>query len=272
MQELDPSQVQINDAFWSPRLETNARTAIYHQWDQLERVGTLHNFRLIAGQAHGFRHGWFFADSDAYKWLDAACRIQALWPEAALRERIDDLVALLAAAQEEDGYLFTYNQFHFPGDRWRNLQIEHELYCHGHLIEAAVAHHQALGNDELLAVGQKAADLLADVFLGAVPGGTPGHQEVELALIKLYRLTGIEAHLALARHFLEQRGRIRRFAPLIFGQNMSVNRRTQAVRRVRAAQARNDDGSPEFRQGARNEARKPRSITARFFASVLSGR
>ena len=271
MQELSPTQVQIDDSFWSPRLETNARVAIFHQWDQLERAGTIHNFRLVAGQAEGFRHGWFFADSDAYKWLDAACRIYGLQPEPALRERIEELAGLLAAAQDEDGYLFTYNQFHFPGDRWRNLQIEHELYCHGHLIEAAVSHHQALGGDGLLAVAEKAARLMVDAFLDAVPEGTPGHQEIELALIKLYRVTGQEDYLALARHFLEQRGRIRPFAPLIFGQNMSVNRRTEAVRRVRAAQARVEDGSPAFEQGARNESVKPRGITARFIASALSG-
>jgi DUF1680 family protein len=271
MQELSPTRVRIDDPFWTPRLETNARTAIFHQWDQLERVGAIHNFRLVAGRAEGFRHGWFFADSDAYKWLDAACRIYGLQPEPALRERIEELAELLAAAQDEDGYLFTYNQFHFPGDRWRNLQIEHELYCHGHLIEAAVAHHQALGQDGLLAVAEKAARLMVDAFLDAVPEGTPGHQEVELALIKLYRVTGNEDYVALARHFLEQRGRIRPFAPLIFGQNMSVNRRTETVRRVRAAQPRGEDGPQAFQQGARNESAKPRGITARFFASAMTG-
>lgn len=271
MQDLDPTHVQITDGFWSPRLETNARTAIYHQWDQLQRVGALHNFRLVAGQAEGFRQGWFFADSDAYRWLDAACRIYALQPERALRERIEELTGLIAATQDDDGYLFTYNQFHFPGDRWRNLQIEHELYCHGHLIEAAVSHQQALGDGLLLAVAEKAAGLLVEAFLDAVPEGTPGHQEVELALIKLFQATGNEDYVSLAGHFLEQRGRIKPFAPLIFGQNMSVNRRTETVARVRAAQARDRAAEPAFQRGASNESKKPRGITARFFASAMTG-
>jgi DUF1680 family protein len=271
MQELNPREVHITDGFWAPRLEANAWTAIDHQWQQLERVGTIHNFRLVAGLAGGLRQGWFFADSDAYKWLDAACRVYALQPSVALGERIESFVDLIGAAQEDDGYLYTYNQFHFPGDRWRNLQIEHELYCHGHLIEAAVSHHEATGGGRLLATGRKAADLLVATFLAAVPEGTPGHQEIELALIKLYRVTGEERYLDLARHFLEQRGRVRPFAPLIFGQNMSVNRRANTVERVRAAYKREGETGLTFERGARNESRKPRGITARFFLSALSG-
>ena len=136
MQELTSRQITITDSFWSPRLAVNAEKAIFHQWEQLEATACLDNFRIAAGEKDGFREGWVFADSDAYKWLDAASRISALHTDLELASTIDALIALLARAQMPDGYLFTYNQIHFPGQRWVNLQIEHELYCHGHLIES----------------------------------------------------------------------------------------------------------------------------------------
>ena len=121
---------------------------------------------------------------------------------------MDELIALLAHAQTEDGYLFTYNQIHFPGQRWVNLQIEHELYCHGHLIEAGVSHFEATGRRELLKHCIKAADLLVHEFLDAPHDRTCGHEEIEIALIRLYRTTGREDYLELARRFVERRGRI----------------------------------------------------------------
>jgi DUF1680 family protein len=145
MNELTLRQVKITDAFWSPRLAVNARQAIFHQWRELEKSGSLDNFRLVTGDKAGFREGWFFADSDAYKWLDAAARIYASAPDARLQALMDTSIDLFARAQTPDGYLFTYNQLHFPGRRWIDLQVEHELYCHGHLIEAGVAHFEATG-------------------------------------------------------------------------------------------------------------------------------
>jgi len=120
----------ITGGFWRYWLDTNARHAIYHQWEQLEASGCIDNFRILAEAKDVWRRGWFFADSDAYKWLDAAARIYAEQPDAALAAIMDDFIALLKKAQDSDGYLFTYNQIHFPGTRWVNLQIEHELYCH----------------------------------------------------------------------------------------------------------------------------------------------
>ena len=117
MQELSARQVHINDSFWSPRLEINATNAIFHQWRQLEATLCIDNFRIAAGEKDGFREGWFFADSDAYKWLDAASRVLALHPDPELAALVDSLIDL----------------------------IEHELYCHGHLIEAGVSHYEATG-------------------------------------------------------------------------------------------------------------------------------
>ena len=122
------------------------------QLEQLLASGCIENFRIAAGDVEGLRVGWFFADSDAYKWLDAAARILRDFPDPRLAELVDGFIALLAKTQMPDGYLFTYNQVHFPGTRWHNLQIEHELYCHGHLIEAGVSHYQASGRTDLLAI------------------------------------------------------------------------------------------------------------------------
>lgn len=133
-----------------------------------------------------------------------------------------------------DGYLYTYNQFHCPDVRWTNLQIEHELYAHGHLIEAAVSHYEATGRRDLLDIGKKAVDLLVREFLGAGPERTPGHQEIELALVRLYRVTGQENYIELAVHFLEQRGRTGLFARHILRQNQSVGRRGKWVEGQRA--------------------------------------
>ncbi len=165
------------------------RSAIFHQWEQLEASGCIDNFRILAGEKDGFREGWFFADSDAYKWLDAAARIYALHPDAKLAACMDSFLALLHKAQAEDGYLFTYNQIHFPGTRWVNLQIEHELYCHGHLIEACLSHHIATGRTDSLSMACRAADLLVRDFMGKGPEFTPGHEEIEIALLRLYQVS-----------------------------------------------------------------------------------
>ncbi len=181
--------VQIEAGFWHDRLRVNAEQAIFHQWQQLEASGCIDNFRIAAGQKEGFREGWFFADSDAYKWLDAAASICANQPDPQLSEIMDGFIGLLEQAQSPDGYLFTYNQIHFPDVRWSNLQIEHELYCHGHLIEAGVSHFKASGGMRLLHIARKAADRIAADFRGKGPLYTPGHEEIEIALLRLYQLT-----------------------------------------------------------------------------------
>src|SRR5574339_45923 len=208
MQEIMSRQVAINDSFWSPRLAVNAEQAIVHQWEQLESTGCIDNFRIASGEKDGFREGYFFADSDAYKWLDAASRIYAVHADPQLATLMDSLVALLSRAQLEDGYLFTYNQIHFPGQRWVNLQIEHELYCHGHLIEAGVSHFESTGRRDLIDICIKAADLLVRDFLNTSNDKTCGHEEIEIALIRLYRVTRKNDYLILARQFVERRGRI----------------------------------------------------------------
>jgi uncharacterized protein len=271
MQELMARDVRITDPFWLPRLAVNAEKAIFHQWEQLETTRCIDNFRIAAGEKEGFREGLFFADSDAYKWLDAASRIYALHPDPQLGSLMDALIVLLARAQMDDGYLFTYNQIHFPGQRWVNLQIEHELYCHGHLIEAGVSHYEATGRRDLLELCTKAADLLVGDFLDASNDKTCGHEEIEIALIRLYRVTRKEEYLELARRFVERRGRIPFFALHVWQQFQSYNERKEHVKEMRKAYIAEHPAYASFRLPGDNYARKPKYSRARWYLNALRG-
>jgi DUF1680 family protein len=271
MQELTARQVKINDSFWSPRLAVNAERAIFHQWEQLEATRCIDNFRIAAGEKDGFREGYFFADSDAYKWLDAASRIYALHANPELASLMDSFIALLARTQLPDGYLFTYNQIHFPTERWVNLQIEHELYCHGHLIEAGVSHHQATGRRDLLDLCLKAADLLVRDFLNASNDKACGHEEIELALIRLYRVTGSDEYLELARQFLERRGRISFFPLHLWREFRTYNKRKEYVNERRTAYMAEHPEHASFRLPGGNFARQPPYSRQRWYLNALRG-
>ncbi|HJR80023.1 MAG TPA: beta-L-arabinofuranosidase domain-containing protein [Anaerolineales bacterium] len=271
MPELTARQVKITDSFWAPRLQVNAQKAIFHQWHQLEATRCIDNFRIAAGERDGFREGWFFADSDAYKWLDAASRIWSLQPDLELEAVMDSLIALLGRAQMLDGYIFTYNQIHFPGQRWVNLQIEHELYCHGHLIEAGVSHYEATGRRDLLLICVKAADLLVHDFLNATPDKACGHEEIEIALIRLYRVTGKEEYLNLARRFVERRGRVPFFPLHYWRQLRSFRSRKSHVNELRAAYVADHPEHAAFRLPGNNYAKMPRFGRARHYLNEFLG-
>jgi DUF1680 family protein len=272
MNELKTTQLKIRDSFWTPRLLINARTAIIHQWQQLEDSSCIDNFRLAAGEKTGFREGWFFADSDAYKWLDAAARVYASWPSDNLKEFMDRFIKLLERAQQEDGYLYTYNQIHFPGERWDNLIIEHELYCHGHLIEAGVSHFEATGEVSAFKIARQAADLLVRDFIVAPPEKTSGHEEVEIALLRLYEVTLQKKYLELAQQFLERRGRTRFFAALLIQQNEHVARRNKTVQAKRQVYLANHPERSAFELPLDNFAKKPPFVKYRWFLNALSGK
>jgi DUF1680 family protein len=271
MKELAAYHVQINDPFWSARLDVNAKKAIFHQWHQLEATRCIDNFRIAAGEKDGFREGWVFADSDAYKWLDAASRIYALHANPELASLMDSLIALLARAQMEDGYLFTYNQIHFPGQRWVNLQIEHELYCLGHLIEAGVSHYEATGRRDLLGICIKAADLLVRDFLNAGNDKTCGHEEIELALIRLCRVTGTETYLELARQFVERRGRTPFFSFNLWSQFNSYNKRKTYVAQLRKAYVAEHPDYASFHLPEGNFTKRRRFNRERWYLNALPG-
>jgi DUF1680 family protein len=272
MKEINPTQVVIKDPFWLPRLEVNATRSIYHQWQMLEASGCIDNFRIAAGEKEGFRVGMFFADSDAYKWLDAAARIERNHHDAKLSKLMNDFIALLGRAQMKDGYLFTYNQLHFPGQRWVNLQVEHELYCHGHLIEAGVSHFQATGRDDLLKIGRKAADLIVKDFLQGGPADTPGHEEIEIALLRLHEVTGHRPYRELALHFIEQRGRDPFFGLALIGVFTSSAIRGKIISLKQQKFERTHPGELIARLPATNEAKRSRYSLLRYFLSGLSGK
>jgi DUF1680 family protein len=273
MEEIRTKNVRIRGGFWGPRLEMNARKAIHHQWDQLERTGCIHNFRLVADDAEGIRMGLFFADSDAYKWLDAASRVIASHPSEKLKERIDNLIDLLRRTQSKDGYIFTYNQYFTPAVRWQNLQIEHELYCHGHLIEAGVSHYVATGSNSLLDIAIKAADLLVRDFSDAGPEGTPGHQEIEIALIRLYQVTNNSSYLNLAEHFIEQRGRIKPFITHILAEKKRIEKRSKKVDEAQGAFfSAHPEYVGQFQLPDDNVNLKPPWGVQRWFLNTASGK
>jgi hypothetical protein len=199
--------VVVDDEFWNSRLETNRDVTIEHQYDQLEASGCLENFRRVIGGETGGFEGPMFVDSDAYKWLESASYVLATHDDESLKARVDEVVSLIARAQADDGYLHTYFMLEEPSMRWTNLNMMHELYCAGHLIEAAVAHRRATGEDELFDVARRFADHIDDHFGPGDDEGVPGHEEIELALVKLYRETDTDRYLDLARFFVENRGR-----------------------------------------------------------------
>ena len=204
--EVDFSEVRIDDPFWSPRIETNRDKSLRHVFEQLQERGAIRNFEIAAGSSRGsFSQPWW-SDSDVYKWLEGASYTLFLSPNAELERRVDEIISKIAAAQEEDGYLDTFIQIVRPRDRWENLGFFHELFCAGHLIEAAVAHYESTGKRTLLDVATRIADNIDSVFGPGKSDGLPGHEEVELALVRLYRATGDKKYLKLATHFVDRRG------------------------------------------------------------------
>lgn len=163
--------------------------------------------RALRGEdaGDGF-YGMVFQDSDAAKWLEAAAYSLALFPDAELEKRADELIELVADAQDKDGYLDTYFTIKDRDKRWTDLLEGHELYCAGHFMEAAAAYFEATGKDTLLKVMERCADNIYNRFITEKTEGYPGHPEIELALLKMYGATGEEKYLELARHFIDARG------------------------------------------------------------------
>ena len=212
----DLRAVVIDDGFWGTRQQINRERTIPHVYAQLAESGRLAAFARDwqPSAAERERAAWggstvMFWDSDVAKWVEAAAVSLTCHPDAALAARLAALVEQIVARQEPDGYLNTYFTTIDPAGRWANLRDWHELYCIGHLIEAAVACHQATGDAAFLMAMQRAAALIAEVF-GTGPGqrrGYCGHPEIELALIRLWQVSGDARHLALSRYFIDERGR-----------------------------------------------------------------
>ena len=214
------TDVHFADCFWQPRLETNRVSTIPYEIQKCEETGRIENFKIAGGLSDKAWQGEAgFNDSDVSKVVEAACYSLAVQPDPKLEKYLDDLVSYYAAAQEKDGYLYTYwtaretvkdpkRIYCRPDkDRWDNISSAHQMYNAGHMYEAAAAHFLATGKRSFLDVAVKNADHICATFNANARHDPPGHQEIEIGLVKLYRATGDRKYLDQAKFFLEQRGR-----------------------------------------------------------------
>jgi len=229
LQPFELGNVAVEGGFWGARLQTNRRATIPHVYRKCKATGRIDAFRLRwrRGQPNPPHIFW---DSDVAKWIEAASYALTTQRSPQLAKTLEEVVDLVAGAQQADGYLNVHFTAVEPEKRWKNLRDWHELYCAGHLIEAAVAHHQATGSRTLLAAMIRYADYIGSVF-GRGKGGYPGHEEIELALVKLYRLTGERRYLALSKCFVDRRGR----RPHFFDAEAAARGEDPAATRARRA-------------------------------------
>lgn len=208
------SDIKVNDVFWSKIQNLMIDEAIPYQEKVLkdeipgiEKSHAIANFKNAAGQGEDGFYGVVFQDSDVAKWLEGVAYAMAVRNNPELEKRADKVIEFIASAQEEDGYLDTYFTLKEPEHKWQNLQECHELYCAGHLMEAAAAYYNETGKTSLLKVAERLADHIEERFGPGRMQGIPGHQEIEVGLIKLYKATGVERYLRLASWFIEERGK-----------------------------------------------------------------
>ena len=212
---LEKQECRIKDPFWGRYISLVKESVIPYQWDILndriedsEPSHAIDNFRIAAKDQEGSFYGQVFQDSDLSKWLEAVGNILMLQRDEELEAKADAVIDIIARAQQADGYLDTYFIIEEPEKRWTNVLECHELYCAGHFIEGAIAYYQATGKEKVYQVALKLADHIDTVF-GPEEGklhGYPGHQEVEIALIRLYDVSKNEKYLKLAKYFIDTRG------------------------------------------------------------------
>lgn len=213
------TKVQFTDDFWLPRIEVNRTATIPFAFKMCEDTHRIENFKVAGGLSDKKWQGAYgFNDSDLYKVIEGAAYAMMVKPDPQLEKYVDEIISYIAAAQEDNGYLYTawtarakdhldnvwccYNE-----EPWDNLEFGHELYNVGHMYEAAVAHYEATGKRTFLNVAIKNADLVCETFGPGKNEGVPGHQEIEIGLVRLYRATGNEKYLIQSRWFLDRRGR-----------------------------------------------------------------
>lgn len=204
--QVNFSHVAINDNFWSPRLEKHLTATLPVCIDQIEnKTGRIQNFERAA-LGRGEHSGIFFDDSDVYKALEGMAYALSNCRDPKLEAKIDEWIDKIAACQQPDGYINTYYTLTGLQNRWTNMDM-HEMYCAGHMIEAGVAYFQATGKRKLMDVGIRMAQHAMSLFDVGKGHWVPGHEEIELALVRLSLATGDESYLNFAYHLLEQRGR-----------------------------------------------------------------
>ncbi|MBE3035852.1 MAG: glycoside hydrolase family 127 protein [Candidatus Atribacteria bacterium] len=208
--------VNIEESFWSRYVELIRDTVIPYQWEVLnDRIPgvtpshSIKNYRIASGLEQGEFQGMVFQDTDVAKWIEAVAYSIETKPDLELEKTVDGVIDIIEKVQQPDGYLNTYYTLKEPGKRWTNFRECHELYCAGHMIEAAVAYYEATGKRKLLDIMCRFTDYI-DSVIGPEPGkikAYPGHQEIELALVKLYKVTRNEKYLKLSKYFIDERGK-----------------------------------------------------------------
>jgi len=214
LKPLPLKDISINDLFWNKYIKLVPDVIIPYQWDILndrvegaEPSHCISNFKIAAKEEKGEFKGAVFQDTDLAKWLEAVAYSLEWNPDKELEKTADEVIDLIGKAQDDTGYLNTYFTIKKPHLRWTNLKEGHELYTAGHMIEAAVAYYKATGKDKFLNIMIRNADLICDVFGEDKNNkGYPGHQEIELALVKLYEVTGNKKYLDQAKAFIDRRG------------------------------------------------------------------
>jgi len=214
VQSVNFTAVQFTDNFWLPRMKINHTITIPASFARCESTGRVKNFEMAAAHSGKFCTTFPFDDTDIYKTIEGASFSLSLCPDKKLEAYIDSLIDKVAKAQEPDGYLYTARTINpaqphawAGAERWvKERELSHELYNSGHLYEAAYAHYYATGKKNLLNIALKNADLVCSVFGAGKRHVAPGHEIVEMGLVKLYRITGKPEYLNTAKFFVEERG------------------------------------------------------------------
>lgn len=210
------NHVSLNDQFWLPKIEINRTATIPTSFKKCEETGRVNNFVMAANKQGKFSTTFPFDDTDIYKIIEGASFSMSVHPDAALDKYVDSLIAIVAKAQELDGYLYTartidplHSHDWSGSERWvKEPDLSHELYNSGHLFEAAAAHYLATGKRNFLNIALKNADLLVSVFGPGKRNEAPGHEIVEMGLVRLYRITNEKKYLDLAQYFINCRGKV----------------------------------------------------------------
>ncbi|HEY9526845.1 MAG TPA: beta-L-arabinofuranosidase domain-containing protein, partial [Anaerolineales bacterium] len=208
-QVLFNGAVKFTRGFWAERQAMNHSVSLKHGYAMLNKAGNFHNLKMAAGLKAGSYRGMNFADENVYKWLEALGWELGRSPDSELQGLANEVISLVAAAQQPDGYLNSYYQVVEPDQKWSDLDFGHELYCAGHLIQAAIAFKRAVGDERLLEIALRFVDHIENVFGPGKRQETCGHPEIEMALAELSRLMGENRFLHLSQFFVDQRGKMK---------------------------------------------------------------
>jgi len=204
VEKVSYQDVTITDHFWGPKIEINRVTGIRHALQQASR--SIEDFDIAAGKKSGEHQGRLASDSDVYKIIQGAAYALHHTPDQELETIIDTIIDRIVAAQQPDGYLFSYWITNDLSNRWTDIERKHELYCAGHMFEAAAAYYEVTGKRKFLDAAMRFADHINSIFGPDKRLDVPGHQEIELALYKLYEVTGEKRYLDLSIFFIDERG------------------------------------------------------------------